>query len=74
MNRQAHEALIRRNAEACENARSSRCACSCGGSLHGQVHTQAWIEQQIELAKVLDAIADMAALGKLAAVQGDLFR
>jgi hypothetical protein len=48
--RAAIEALIVRNAEACENARHPKCNCACGGKMHGQAHGQAWVSQQADLA------------------------
>jgi hypothetical protein len=41
----SREALFRRNAEACENARFSKCVCACGGALHGKVHSEGWQRQ-----------------------------
>jgi hypothetical protein len=73
MNRAAMESLIRRNAEACENATTSKCVCHCGGALHGQAHGAAWISAQLDLIEVSAALRELAELGKLAAVQGDLF-
>jgi hypothetical protein len=38
------QALLRRNAIACEEARFPECKCHCGGAFHGIKHTEAWIE------------------------------
>lgn len=40
-------ALVRRNAEACAKAQTKRrrCACACGGVLHGRAHTEEWIRK-----------------------------
>jgi len=33
---------IDRNADACEAAKTTRCACHCGGQFHGLKHSGAW--------------------------------
>jgi hypothetical protein len=48
MKRAAAEALVERNAAACEAARTSRCKCACGGKLHGVLHSKAWQSEQVE--------------------------
>jgi hypothetical protein len=37
------EALVKRNAEACEYATSKRCECRCGGQFHGKAHSREWV-------------------------------
>lgn len=39
------EALVRRNAEACETAKHKACQCHCGGAQHGRKHTAEWVSQ-----------------------------
>jgi hypothetical protein len=45
----AIEALVKRNAEACENARAPVCVCGCGGALHGKAHSAAWCRAQAQI-------------------------
>jgi hypothetical protein len=42
------EALIRRNAEACETAKRPQCRCHCGGAFHRKKHSNEWILQTIK--------------------------
>ncbi len=45
--------LVDRNADACENAKTSRCRCHCNGALHGKRHSAEWRDQtarEIEVA------------------------
>jgi hypothetical protein len=49
MSRASMEALLRRNADACESARWPVCTCRCGGALHGVRHTEGWIQEQAEM-------------------------
>jgi hypothetical protein len=50
------EALLRRNAEACENAKGPVCDCACGGKYHGKAHSTQWIREQVaELEKAQSA-------------------
>lgn len=48
MNRASLEALVRRNAEACENATSQRCRCLCAGTYHGKRHGEKWIRAALD--------------------------
>jgi hypothetical protein len=50
VSRTSLEALIRRNAEACETSTSARCRCACGGEYHGQKHSEQWIGDELEAA------------------------
>jgi hypothetical protein len=43
----ALEALVRRNALACEHALKPRCKCLCGRTLHRQHHSEAWIKATV---------------------------
>lgn len=43
------ESLFRRNALACEGAVGPICRCRCGGTLHGQPHSEDWIQGQLAL-------------------------
>ena len=43
--RTANEALLRRNAEACEHAKHPHCTCQCGGTLHSKPHSEEWIRK-----------------------------
>lgn len=46
------ETLLRRNAEACENAKGPICECACGGKFHGKAHSAEWLrEKLVELAE-----------------------
>jgi hypothetical protein len=63
MNHAAIEGLLRRNAEACENARLPQCRCRCGGELHGKAHGDDWIRREAEL--LLAQLAQMDALAEL---------
>jgi len=49
MNRRAAAALIARNALACEEARTEKCVCSCGGKFHGAAHAKSWQREQVDL-------------------------
>jgi hypothetical protein len=49
MNRGAASALIARNALACEEARTEKCVCSCGGKFHGAAHSKSWQLEQVDL-------------------------
>lgn len=31
----------------CEEAKTDRCRCRCGGELHGQKHNEEWIDEQV---------------------------
>ena len=42
-----NEALFRRNAEACENAKYPTCVCACGGKFHGKAHSETWIINRV---------------------------
>lgn len=46
------EALIRRNALSCEEAKRRQCKCHCGGAFHGKPHSEEWIQRTI--AQVVD--------------------
>jgi hypothetical protein len=37
------EALVKRNAEACEHATRKWCECHCGGQFHGKAHSREWV-------------------------------
>lgn len=39
---------IEYNARRCELAKDERCACRCGGALHGQTHTAQWISETFD--------------------------
>lgn len=52
MNNGQLESLIRRNAEACEQAKHDVCKCHCGGAFHGKAHSEEWIQRTI--AQVVD--------------------
>lgn len=41
------ESLIRRNAEACEQAKHKICKCHCAGEFHGKPHSEEWIQKTI---------------------------
>jgi hypothetical protein len=43
-----NEGLLRRNALACEEAKGRICRCRCGGTLHGQPHSEDWLQEQID--------------------------
>jgi hypothetical protein len=55
VSRTSLEALIRRNAEACETSTSARCRCACGGEYHGQKHSEQWIADELEAVVELGA-------------------
>lgn len=55
------EALIRRNAESCEQAQHPQCKCHCGGALHGQRHSEEWIQQTV--AQVVDEALEREEIG-----------
>lgn len=40
--------LMRYNARRCEAAKHPTCHCHCGGALHGKVHAESWIREQVE--------------------------
>lgn len=40
--------LVRRNAEACWQAKRPQCKCHCKGALHKQKHSDEWIRQAIK--------------------------
>jgi hypothetical protein len=42
------EGLLRRNALACESAKWPQCTCHCKGALHGQKHSEEWLEKATE--------------------------
>ena len=42
-----NEALFRRNAEACENAKHPTCTCACSGEFHGKAHSETWIINRV---------------------------
>ena len=43
-----NDSLLRNNALACEEAIGPVCRCRCQGTLHGQPHSEEWIQEQIE--------------------------
>lgn len=54
------EALVRRNAEACETARTERCECHCGGAMHGRRHSAEWVSKvAIQLSATQIAAAEL---------------
>lgn len=55
MKRAAAQALVDRNADACEAAANPRCKCACGGALHGTKHSASWRRQQVEALADVDA-------------------
>jgi hypothetical protein len=42
-----NQALVDRNADACECALHPVCRCACGGMLHGIAHSIAWRTQRV---------------------------
>jgi hypothetical protein len=64
--RAALEALVRRNADRCESAKSKRCECHCGGAFHGKAHSAEWVRQTVDAIhtahKVRDGQADWPTL------------
>ena len=48
-----NDAIVRRNAIACETAKHPTCVCACGGAFHGAKHTEEWTQARLaELARV----------------------
>jgi hypothetical protein len=43
---QLTEARIRALGDRCEHAKSKRCKCRCGGTLHGAAHGRAWAAKE----------------------------
>jgi hypothetical protein len=52
------EALVRRNALACEQALKPRCKCACGRTLHRKPHSEEWIKATIEAMLASEENAD----------------
>jgi hypothetical protein len=42
------EALVLRNAIACEEAKRPECRCRCKGTFHGKAHSAKWIAREVE--------------------------
>lgn len=63
------QALLTRNAKACEEARFPECKCHCGGAFHGSAHSQKWIADtaaELHAAQVRERFEQRAALEQMA--------
>ena len=63
MKRAAAQALVERNAAACEAARHRVCRCACAGKLHGIAHSAEWQGEQVD--KIADPETTDAQQGAL---------